>query len=187
MPKVKRCQAAEVRQWGDIPLSKQIKAFSLTQEGYRAADTGILPGFSLSDILRKEMGFYKFDFFREFFKLEVLRCKRYKYDSTLLRLDIENFKEIIAQEGINNAHKIRKELNSLFKSIFRETDILTDINDHESLILLTNTNSEVDKRAMERIQEKVSTLFRRKLYFEYTILNLRDETEELENILVKWQ
>jgi GGDEF domain-containing protein len=166
-------------------LLKLIKSFSLTPEGYRAAAEGILPSTSLMNILRKEIGFYTFEVFKELFRLEVLRCNRYQYDSTLVHLKIKNFREIIEQESISRARELRKEIAAVFKDTFRETDILTDISDNENLIIFTHTELEGTQIAIERLKERLNTLFKKKLDCEHSLLALQGETGDLESIWEK--
>ncbi|MBU2521907.1 MAG: diguanylate cyclase [Proteobacteria bacterium] len=170
---------------GEDALLKQINIYSLTSEGYRAAEEGILPGFGIVDILRKVVGSYKFEVFKEFFRLEALRCKRYKYKSTLVHLSVKNFKEIVDQEGISHTKKLRDELTSVFNATFRDTDILTDLSDSENLIILTHTDIENANIGMERLKEKTASLFKKKLDFEYGLAEISEGSDNITDVLDK--
>jgi GGDEF domain-containing protein len=165
-------------------ISRQIKEFSLTQEGTRAAEEGMLPSYGLMDILREGVGLYKFEVFKEFFRLEVLRCRRYEISSTLLHLVIEGFDDFIEQEGINQAKNLRKELSYLFDATFRKTDIVTQLEGDENLIIFTHTDVDGVKRAVERLQDGMRNIFKKEINLKDSIWSLKDESEDLENILV---
>lgn len=166
-------------------VPRQIKEFSLTAEGSIAAEEGTLPGLGLIDILRKEIGFYKYDVFNEIFKLETRRCTRYKYDSTIARLSIENFKDIVEGIGRSRIRELKKELADIFKSTFRTTDILTDFSDEEYLIAFTHTDTEHAKIALEKLKKKCNAVLKMELDFKYNLLELQGETEDLDAVLKK--
>jgi GGDEF domain-containing protein len=164
-------------------ISRQIKEFSLTPEGNRAAEEGMLPNYGLMDILREGVGLYKLEVFKEFFKLEVLRCRRYEISSTLLHLVIEGFDNFIEQEGIKQAKSLRKELSYLFDATFRKTDIVTQLDGDENLIIFTHTDVDGVKRAVERLQEGIRNIFKKEINLTHRLWSLKDESEDLENIL----
>lgn len=166
-------------------IPKQIKKFSLTQEGYRAAEDGLFPSVNLMDILRQEIGLYRFEVFNELFRLEVNRCRRYEYNSMLIRLVINNLSKVINEGGIEHKKNVRKELGLFLKTVFRNTDILTELSENEYLIIFTHTESGGAERAMERLQEGIRTIFKSKIDLEYNMVNLKNENEDLESILVR--
>ncbi|HHT9120394.1 MAG TPA: diguanylate cyclase [Candidatus Hypogeohydataceae bacterium YC41] len=166
----------------NVPI-KQIREYSLTPEGQQAAEKGILPGLGLMDILRKEIGFYKLEVFKELLGLEVLRCRRYKYSSTLVRVHITNFKDINAEWGVAHAQEVSREFSTFLERTFRETDVLTDISADEFLVIFTHTDVEKAKIALDRLKAMSSSLFKRKLDLEYYFLDLGAETGDAEAIL----
>ncbi|MEE9200174.1 MAG: diguanylate cyclase [Candidatus Brocadiales bacterium] len=164
---------------------KYIKSYTLTPEGQTVAESGVLTGLGLMNILRGEVDLYKYDVFKELYRLEVLRCRRYNYDSSLALVTMKNFGEILDTKGITYAHMFTKEFATIFRQTFRETDILTELNDNEFLALCTNCGNVNVMKALERLREKSSSVFKAKLDLDYNILDLRGETEDLDSILEK--
>ncbi len=133
--------------------------------------------------MKKEFGFYKLELFKEFLRLEVERCIRNDFDSTLGRVAIKNFHEVIAEGGIVHAKKIREEVAVLFKEMLRESDILTDLDDDAILVILTHTNTEEAKIALDRIRERSGRYFTKKVAIEYNFLPLRNQKSDVDEIL----
>ncbi|MCB7130298.1 MAG: diguanylate cyclase, partial [Candidatus Brocadiales bacterium] len=166
-------------------LLKYIKVYSLTPEGRTVAENGVLPRMGLMNILKGEVDLYKYEAFKELFRLEVLRCRRYDYDSALARVTMKNFDEILDTKGITYAHMFTREFATIFKETFRETDILTELDGNEFLALCTNCGNINVKKALERLREKSNTVFKTGLDLNYNIIDLRTEVEDLDIVLDK--
>ncbi len=164
-------------------LLKYIKTYSLTPEGVSAAQSGVLPGVGLMNLLEGEVYLYKYDVFKEFFRLEVLRCRRYKYASSLARVTMKNFNEILQAKGMGYAQSFTKEFATIFKQTFRETDILTELDANNFLALCTNCGNINVRKALERLRERCNSIFKAKLDLDYNIIDLRTENEDLEDVL----
>jgi len=167
----------------EYALPKPVKVYSLTREGEEAAREGILPETSLAEFLKKTFGFYKIEVFKEFLRLEIERCNRNNFDSTLGRVAIKNLPDAGDEGGIVRAQKLKEEVAVLFKEMLRESDILTDIGNDEILVILTHTDTNQANIAINRIREKSKHHFKVKIDFEYRFLALRGQSAEVEQIL----
>ncbi len=167
----------------DDAILRPVKEYTVTSKGIQAAEEGFLPGISIMNVLRNELVFYTTDIFRELLKLEILRCKRYEYDSILVRLTMGNFDALLKAEGLKNVMKLRKEVAGMFKLTFRETDFLSDISDTITLIIMTHTNKEQAITSLERLKEKSRSLFIRDIDFDYSLIELRSSAVDIEDAL----
>ncbi|MFQ5787345.1 MAG: hypothetical protein ACE5H1_05135, partial [Thermodesulfobacteriota bacterium] len=163
---------------------KPIKAFSITPKGSRAAEEGTLATFEAFDIFTNEIGLYKLEIFEELLKLEISRTSRYNFDSTLVYFNTNKLEKIIDEKTeVTYDPKFTKDLITLFKSTFRETDIITSLNDTKYVCILTNTNSEQSKIPFERLKVQVTNLINETVDFDFIFLDLRGETRGVANIL----
>jgi len=167
----------------DSALPMLVKSYSLTNNGKQAAEAGFIPETGLTEILKHEFGFYKPSVFQELLRLEIARCTRNDFDSTLGRVAITNLREIVDEGGIVRARQLRQEVAVLFKEMLRQTDILTDHGENEILVILTHTDIDHARIALDRIREKSAKHFRKKVEIEYRFMKLRGETQELVDIL----
>jgi GGDEF domain-containing protein/ribosomal protein L37AE/L43A len=164
-----------------------IKEYELTKEGEQAAEEGILPEPGLTEYLKKEFGFYKFEMFREFLRVEVERCNRNAFDSTLGRVRISNLREVVEEGGVARAHRLREEIAILFREMLRESDILTEQGEDEILMILTHTDTEQAEVALKRIRRKSAMQFRKRIEFDHEFLPLRNSTTDVDEILEQIQ
>ncbi len=164
-------------------LLKYIKKYTLTPAGVDAAESGVLPGVGLLHLLKGEVDLYNYDVFKELFRLEVLRCRRYKYASSLARVTMKNFNEILQAKGMGYAQSFTREFATIFKQTFRETDILTELDANNFLALCTNCGNVNVKKALERLRERSKSVFKMELDLDYNIIDLRAENEDLEEVL----
>ncbi len=164
---------------------KQINEYSLSQEGYRAAEEGAMPGFGLINILKKELGFYKYEVFMEYLRIEVFRCRRYKYPSTLARFSFKNSNDGPADVDILHSRKLKNDFAALLKETFRTTDLLTDLQEGDILIVFTNTPYESSKIAFNRLNDSIKNLLKKEIVIHYKLLDLAQESDELNDILEK--
>ncbi len=165
---------------------KQINACSLSQEGYRAAEEGALPGYGLINILKKELGFYKKEVFLEYLRLEASRCRRYGYHSTFAKMNLTSATEVVQKDMLKFSRKFRSDFASLVNGTFRTTDLLTDLTNGEVLIIFTNTEREAAKIAFSRLNTNLNSLLKEEVDLEYNLLDLRSEGEHLDTIWEGW-
>ncbi|MFQ5638295.1 MAG: hypothetical protein ACE5IR_09925 [bacterium] len=160
---------------------KHINEYTLSQEGFRAAEEGVLPGFGLINILKKELGFYKHEVFREYLRIEIARCRRYKYSSTLAKFNLKSASQALDNVSLRYSRKLRNDFAALITKTFRTTDLLTDLRNGEILIIFTHTDCDKAKIAFTRLNESIAQLLDKKVDSEYALFDLAKE-DKLEEI-----
>jgi diguanylate cyclase (GGDEF)-like protein/PAS domain S-box-containing protein len=101
---------------------------------------------------------------------EVKRSRRYNHSMAFVMIDVNRFKEINDRYGHQMGDDILREVAALLREAVRETDIVVRYGGDEFLIILLETNGEVDS-IKQRITEKVSLLNKKngKLDFPVTL------------------
>ncbi|OGP54704.1 MAG: hypothetical protein A2Y65_03350 [Deltaproteobacteria bacterium RBG_13_52_11] len=88
---------------------------------------------------------------------EIKRSKRYNHSMAFMMLDVNRFKEINDRYGHQMGDEILREVAVLLREAVRETDIVVRYGGDEFLIILLETNGELDS-IKRRIAEKVALL-----------------------------
>lgn len=161
---------------------REIKEYRLSEEGFRAAEEGALPGTGLISMLKKELGFYRNEVFAEFLRVEIARCRRYKITSTLSRFNLKAADEVLEEELLKNSRKFRKDFASILNQTYRTTDIFTDLQSGDILIIFTHTDTENSKIAFKRLSERIQERFEVDLKLEYKLFDLRQVDQNLDEI-----
>jgi diguanylate cyclase (GGDEF)-like protein len=102
-------------------------------------------------------GLYNHKFFHELLNAEIARSDRYKYNFSLLMIDIDNFKTINDNYGHQAGDTILKELALMFKSFVRKTDPVVRYGGEEFAIILSLTAKEQARQFADRIVNGVAT------------------------------
>ena len=102
-------------------------------------------------------GLYNHKFFHELLNAEIARSDRYKYNFSLLMIDIDDFKKINDNYGHQAGDTILKELSSMFKSFARKTDPVVRYGGEEFSIILSQTAKEQGRIFADRIVNGVAT------------------------------
>lgn len=97
-------------------------------------------------------------YFEQQFQLELERAYRIGHFSTLLILDIDDFKKINDKFGHLEGDKALKLLASTLKEQVREVDLPVRFGGEEFLVLLPETSLEQGRIVAEKIQRKISQL-----------------------------
>jgi len=97
-------------------------------------------------------------YFEEQFNLELERAIRLEHPSTILLLDIDDFKEINDKFGHLEGDKALAILASTLKMIVREVDLPVRFGGEEFLVLLPETSIEQGKIVAEKIRKKISEI-----------------------------
>ncbi len=84
---------------------------------------------------------------------ELNRCKRYGHTSSLLMLDIDNFKRINDTYGHAAGDQVLKQFSNLCLGEIRECDILGRLGGEEFAVILIETDLSAAKIVAERIRE----------------------------------
>lgn len=87
---------------------------------------------------------------------ELLRTSRYKYDLSILILDIDHFKRINDNHGHDIGDKTLTQFAQNVKNMIRQTDIFGRIGGEEFIIILPSTSIAEAKTFAERIREFIA-------------------------------
>lgn len=97
-------------------------------------------------------------YFEQQFHLELERACRIGHPSTILMLDIDDFKKINDKFGHLEGDKALKLLASALKEIVREVDLPVRFEGEEFLVLLPETSLEQGQIVAEKIRKKISQI-----------------------------
>ena len=160
-------------------LIKRINEYKLSQDGIRAAEEGALPGSGLINILKKEVGFYKREVFMEMLRIEVFRCRRYKYKSTLSRFNL-------GSAGDNaTSRKFKTDFAAVINQTFRSTDLFTDSSSGEMFVIFTHTDSVDARIAFSRLKTSIDKIAIAKIDLKYDLVDLASQDDSLDGIWEK--
>lgn len=97
-------------------------------------------------------------YFEQQLHLELDRAYRKGYHSTILLLDIDNFKKINDEFGHLAGDKALIEVAAEIKSLVREADLPVRFGGEEFLVLLPETSLEQGESVAKKIREKISKI-----------------------------
>lgn len=164
---------------------ENINEYTLSGEGMRAAEEGILPGLGITNILKKEVGFYNIQIFNELLQIELARCQRYKYESTLSKFNLGAAEKVFEKYKLLSSKRFRKDFAEIINQTFRTTDIFTSKTNGDILIIFTNTSLKNTKIAFQRLGELIQNQFDVVLKLKYKLFKLSDKGANLDDILEK--
>lgn len=134
-----------------------IYAYSTSAIGQNAACYGLDTLFT--NILKTELLLYSKATFHDLVDVEVARITRYKISSSsLVLINFKKLDQIYAELG-KKTNQVFSELSSIFKSIFRTTDIISAHNETIFLVMMTETSSKNANLAISRLEQSVKSLF----------------------------
>jgi diguanylate cyclase (GGDEF)-like protein len=102
-------------------------------------------------------GLYNRYYLNKVLDQEVKRSKRYHHSIAFLMIDVNRFKEVNDRYGHQMGDQILREVAVLLCETVRETDVVVRYGGDEFLIVLIETNGEVDS-IKRRIAKKVALL-----------------------------
>lgn len=133
-------------------IKKDIKSFQISQVTVNCAMNGII--LSLRDILNATMKVYSNLAFQTILEYEYKRQKRYDVRSSLLYLQFElQGEENMAEE---DRQRVLTEIAHVLKSVLRESDAITSIDDSSFAILLQEVSVPQAERVVERLKEGIN-------------------------------
>lgn len=157
--KFKCLSCGNIYKYEDLVI-EDIKAYSITAEGIKAAETGILyDSLERSLISEGKKALIRDHVFKEVFYLETARSVRYKRSFCLMKVEIVDFKNIKNAQGEERANKLSDELFTLLYSNLRRTDVITSIEPGIFLILFLETTTEGSESALRKIKREVDKIF----------------------------
>ncbi len=102
-------------------------------------------------------GVYNHSFFHDLLDTEISRSDRYKYNFSLLMIDIDDFKTVNDNYGHQAGDTILKELSLIFESLVRKTDSVARYGGEEFAIILSLTSKEQGRQFADRIVNGIAT------------------------------
>jgi hypothetical protein len=140
---------------------RQINNYSISALGQTAAYYGLDALFT--SLLESEMHLYSASAFKDFFFVELSRINRYKKtESSLAMIHFIGLESLYTDLG-NKAKQVFSELSSIFKAVFRDSDIITAHNESIFYVLMTETSYDSAHIGIARLEESVSALFENNL------------------------
>ncbi|HPP01237.1 MAG TPA: diguanylate cyclase [bacterium] len=164
-------------------IVRPVAQYYLTNVGLRYARNGVLPEFGFIDLLKDDFNLYDAKVFREFLRVETMRCRRYKYQSSLMLLQVENFGELWIQQGLDFVTKLRKEFIDLLKRELRTTDLLSALGGNEIALLLTHTPVQQTDLIFDRLRRYFDSVFEHRLRLQCDRYDLSEQASDLERFL----
>lgn len=164
-------------------LTKTIKSFYITTVGVRYAQHGSLPELGFVNLLKDDFNLYDIQVFKEYLRIEYLRCQRYKFSSSLVVFQLQNLDELLEQIGVEAIMKIRREIIDILKKDLRNTDLITAVSNHETAFLLPNTPQKDIQSVTHRLIGYFDKAFAHQLQFTYRSYDLLSGGAEVEGFL----
>lgn len=157
---------------------RTIQSYTVSAIGLNAAEYGLEALFT--NILDAELHLYSSHSFRDFFNVEAARIKRYKLSSSsLVMIQFHGLDQLYIKLG-SKAQEVFAELSAIFKSVLRQSDVITARNESIFFVIMTETREEQASRAVERLREGILLLFENNLDFKPKLLvEIKDINEEL--------
>ncbi len=144
--------------------TRLIRAYSISAIGQNAASYGMEALFS--KILDSELQLCSFDAFRDFYRVEAARIKRYKKsESSLVMIALRDIDKLYVRLG-GRATEVFAELSTVFRTVLRLSDVITARNESIFFVIMTETSTTYAERAVERLHEGIIELLTNNLDFD---------------------
>ncbi|PKH02615.1 GGDEF domain-containing protein [Psychromonas sp. MB-3u-54] len=88
---------------------------------------------------------------------EIAKAQRYKFDLSLLLIDLDNFKLINDQHGHQVGDQVLTEMSALVVQELRSFDVMARYGGEEFLVIAPNTGPEYTHILAERLRKKIET------------------------------
>lgn len=92
----------------------------------------------------------------EFLRAELAQCRRYKVPLSLVILEVDKYREILATRGQAGCNNLMAQIASFINSQNREADILVRLSESELGLFLTHTDMQGAVEVAERLREAVA-------------------------------
>lgn len=158
---------------------KIIQSYTASAIGLNAAEYGLEALFT--NLLDAELRLYSSKAFSDFFHVEAARIKRYKISSSsLAMIQFRDLDQLYIKLG-SRAQEVFAELSVIFKTVLRQSDVITARNESIFFVIMTETGKEHARRAIERLKEGVVALFKNNLDFTpELVVGIEEINEQLE-------
>ncbi|GHE88330.1 diguanylate cyclase domain-containing protein [Thalassotalea profundi] len=136
---------------------RRINRYNISSIGINAAYYGLDTYFT--NILETELQLLSLREFELFTNIEAARIERYKKsESSLAIVQLIELEKVYLALG-SKAKQVFSELASIFKAVFRESDVITAYNESIFAVLMTETSKDSADIALNRLSESVKQLF----------------------------
>lgn len=150
----------------DATNALEAGAIDYVRKPYKPAELvarigNLLKNWKISETLKKEAthdgltGIYNHKYFKDCFKAEVNRVKRYGGDLSLILFDIDHFKNFNDQHGHQIGDFILSHLSKFVLRNIRSVDLLCRYGGEEFALILPSTNIEGAEILAGRLQNKI--------------------------------
>ena len=148
-------------------IAATINAYKATAIGQNAAIYGIESLFT--NILKTKLNLFTQPAFRDFIDIEMARIARYKTtNSTLVMVQFSNIEALHIRLGMR-AGEVFSEISTIFKTILRQSDVVSARNESIFFMLLTETDLVGAQLVADRLSHEVTQLFENNLDYQPTI------------------
>jgi len=143
--------------------TRVISAYSISAIGQNAASYGMEALFT--KILDSELQLCSLDAFRDFYRVEAARIRRYKKsESSLAMIALRDIDKLYMRLG-GHATEVFGELSTVFKTVLRQSDVITARNESIFFVIMTETSVKHAERAVERLRDGIGELLTNNLDF----------------------
>lgn len=119
-------------------------------------------------------------------KKEIANSKKYKYNLSLITIDIDNFKSINDEHGHIQGDKVLINLTNIVKNSIRKTDYFMRSGGDEFMILLTRTNEYLAKKISNRITRNIKAINNINLKYSISIgISILEEKDSIIDLLTR--
>ncbi len=157
------CFACHRTSESDDLILRTMSAYSVSAIGANAARYGLDALFT--SILQTDLKLYTNAEIKQFIVVEKARIERYKKSETSLAvIHFANLEALFETLG-RKTEQVFKEISAVFKSVFRESDLITAKNESLYAVIMTETSQDNAKLAIERLDDAIKGLFEDSLDF----------------------
>ncbi len=137
-------------------LVRTVKSYEVSAIGRNAALFGLENLFT--SILENDLKLFSDNSFRDFFEVEKARVARYKKSvSSLATIQFKALDQLYIKLG-ERAKDVFGELSTVFRAVFRRSDVITARNESLFLVIMTETNRDSAEIAVLRLSRGVEEL-----------------------------
>lgn len=145
----------------DDTIHRTVYTLELTSVGENTATFGMDSLFT--SILKTQMSLYSLEEFNAFLRVEKSRIDRYKKSTTSIAVIHLNGLDNVYETLGKRTEQLFNELSVIFKSVFRESDLITALNESVFLVIMTETSVKNAELAISRLNEALDTLLKSNL------------------------
>ena len=136
--------------------NRDLLAYRVTGIGANAAEFGLESLFS--NLLESDLKLFPIKQFKDLFQLEKARIARYqRSQSTLVMLHLQDLDQVYMRLG-ERSRDVFAELVAVFRSVLRQSDVITAQNESVFIVVMTETTPEQAGIALKRLGDGIHAL-----------------------------